>query len=46
MRRSTKRLAAAILIAALGILSACGTSAAISMAAARRFVLLLMGCSP
>ncbi len=28
MRRSTKRLAAAILIAALGILSACGTSAA------------------
>ena len=26
MRRSTKRLAAAILIAALGILSACGTS--------------------
>ena len=25
MRRSTKRLAAAILIAALGILSACGT---------------------
>ena len=28
MRRSTKRLAAAVLIAALGILSACGTSAA------------------
>ena len=28
MRRSMKRLAAAILIAALGILSACGTSAA------------------
>ena len=28
MRRSTKRMAAAILIAALGILSACGTSAA------------------
>ena len=26
MRRSTKRLAAAVLIAALGILSACGTS--------------------
>ena len=28
MRRSTKRLAAVVLIAALGILSACGTSAA------------------
>ncbi len=28
MRRSTNRLAAAVLIAALGILSACGTSAA------------------
>ena len=28
MRRSTKRLAAAVLIAALGILSACGASAA------------------